>query len=554
MSIREKARAAVSASALLAVLLSCSACDDGNESQVMVFVQAEDGVRSRATRLEVTVQGGPATGGRELRETLVYSGPSSDEGFDLRWPLRIALQPEGGDVSRTFGVTATAHDSEGLVAEATLVGGYLRDEALALHVWLRDACIGVACPAENETCSAGECEPVVQVDPCSLETLDGSRPDGCDDRDGGTMDGATPDAGDADAGETPTDGGTDPTDTHNVVFVTSSQQAAGTLGGLQGADALCQERAAAADLPRADSYVAWLSDDTIPAKDRLIGSRGWVRTDGRPVADTLDELTSGILYYPPALDEHGTRPSPSQAAVATGTENDGTRHLQAHRCQEWTNDDGALDIWVGTALDATGRWSARDVLSSCATPVALLCFGTGLTEPIDPPQATGSLAFVSKDALSGTDTDVPDGGVPRGIERFDELCQTEADDEGLTGTFVALLSTTDEAAVDRLPGAAAPWVRPDGVVVAPSKLEIANERLLAPVTVTVDGVQYASRDIWAGSPDPGSVAAQNGSHSCNDWTDGNYGAWGIGGSTYQLFLDTYQTCSARRVLCFQTGE
>ncbi|MFW6067720.1 MAG: hypothetical protein ACOC97_05225 [Myxococcota bacterium] len=534
---------------LTAALWSSTGCDDENPTQVMVFVQAEDGVRARATRLEIRIEGGPAEGNRELRDTLVYTDPSSDEGLDLRWPTRVALKPEGGDGTRTFRVAATAQDATGLVAEARIVGGYLPAEALALHLWLRDACIGVGCPAE-ETCVAGECVAVPQSDPCSLDTLDGHRPSGCEAADAGATDAARMDAGDA--GDTSEDAGANPADRHNVVFVTSHRYPPGELGGLEGADALCRERAAAGGLPRPDDYVAWLSDDATHAKDRLIGSRGWVRTDGRPVADTVDELTSGIMYYPPALDEHGVRPAPSQASVVTGTDNDGERQLSAYRCDEWTNDSGSLNIWQGTALDATGRWSTRGVLGSCDTAMALLCFGTGRTEPLDPPHTTGSLAFLTKSGLPGQADEDPDGGTPMGIERFDRLCQDEAEAEGHTGTFVALLGTTSEAAVNRLPSTAAPWVRPDGVVVAESKLDIANERLLAPVVLTVDGVDYANREIWAGAPDPGNAAAAD--YNCNDWTDGGFGATGIGGSTYRPFVDTHQTCGGSRpVFCFQIG-
>src|SRR5690606_37464596 len=91
------------------------------------------------------------------------------------------------------------------------------------------------------------------------------------------------------------DASVDPTEKHNVVFVTSTQQAAGSLGGLEGADALCRARAEAGGLPRPESYVAWLSDDTVSAIDRLSGSRGWVRPDGRPFVDTLADLESGII-------------------------------------------------------------------------------------------------------------------------------------------------------------------------------------------------------------------------------------------------------------------
>ena len=52
----------------------------------------------------------------------------------------------------------------------------------------------------------------------------------------------------------------------NIVFATSTLQD-GNLGGLAGADAICNTRASAAGLPGA--YVAWLSSTTVDARDRL---------------------------------------------------------------------------------------------------------------------------------------------------------------------------------------------------------------------------------------------------------------------------------------------
>ncbi|MFW6087611.1 MAG: hypothetical protein ACODAG_10440, partial [Myxococcota bacterium] len=516
---------------------TAAGCSDDDPAQVMVFVQAEPGVREQAEQLEVRILGGPAVGDRSLRETLVYTDAALDEGLPLSWPVRIALVPEDGDTTRTYEVVATAENAGGLVARTRVISGYLSGEVLALHVWLRDDCIGVQC-ADDETCRAGTCEPAGKVDPCELEDLDGDRPDGCDDvPDAGGEDAGTGDAG-ADAGDGPdgggVDGGTDPTERHNVAFVTSTLQAPRDLGGLDGADALCNERAAAAGLPRPDSYVAWLSTADTDARDRLSGSRGWVRVDGRPVADTVERLTNGILYYPIALDELGSRPSTSAARVATGTKNDGRADPDSYLCDGWTETDGGSggNVWHGNALDGPGRWSNTGNLASCDTPLAILCFGTGRTAPLDPPSATGSLAFLSRNTIAAYDTEASDGGTPMtGRDRMDQLCQSEAEAEGFEGTFLALVSTPTEAALDRLQGAAAPWVRPDGTVVAEDKLDVSTETLLAPVAVTVDGIQYGNHEVWAGAYDPGSTD-DSGEWSCDGWTtDSGTAKRGFSGST-----------------------
>jgi len=72
----------------------------------------------------------------------------------------------------------------------------------------------------------------------------------------------------------------------NFVFATSTSYPA-DFGGLAGADAICNQHAGDAGLP--GTYVAWLSTTTVDARDRLAGARGFVRPDGLPFADTVDD-------------------------------------------------------------------------------------------------------------------------------------------------------------------------------------------------------------------------------------------------------------------------
>lgn len=91
----------------------------------------------------------------------------------------------------------------------------------------------------------------------------------------------------------------------NRAFVTSTTHVLGALGGLAGADAICNQRAAAAGLD--GTYVAWLSSSTASAASRLANASGWVRTDGKPFAKSRGDLLAGRLLYPLELDETGTR-------------------------------------------------------------------------------------------------------------------------------------------------------------------------------------------------------------------------------------------------------
>src|SRR5690348_11017356 len=66
----------------------------------------------------------------------------------------------------------------------------------------------------------------------------------------------------------------------NRAFVTRSVLP-GNFGGIDVADGLCNTEASDAGL--GGTFVAWLSTSAVDARDRLDGSRGWVRTDGLPV-------------------------------------------------------------------------------------------------------------------------------------------------------------------------------------------------------------------------------------------------------------------------------
>lgn len=73
------------------------------------------------------------------------------------------------------------------------------------------------------------------------------------------------------------------------VFVTSTSQS-GQLGGLSGADALCQTRANAGGL--GSTWKAWLSTSSVNAKDRVVDAT-YVRLDGVVVASNKADLTDG---------------------------------------------------------------------------------------------------------------------------------------------------------------------------------------------------------------------------------------------------------------------
>src|SRR5258708_7627480 len=103
----------------------------------------------------------------------------------------------------------------------------------------------------------------------------------------------------------------------NVAFVTSTTPVPGALRSLAKAAPTCAARAPGGGL--AGTFVAWLSTSAEVAFMRVAGARGWVRTDGRIVADTVDDLIYGNMVYPIRLDEHGRDIGTSTPPAATGT-------------------------------------------------------------------------------------------------------------------------------------------------------------------------------------------------------------------------------------------
>ncbi len=106
----------------------------------------------------------------------------------------------------------------------------------------------------------------------------------------------------------------------NIVFATSSTHDS-AFGGGAVADSICALSASEAGL--SGTYVAWLSGPTTTARDKIGGASGWVRVDGKPFVNTVDDLLAGRIFYPVSLNENGNRvynfgPRPA-VTVATTT-------------------------------------------------------------------------------------------------------------------------------------------------------------------------------------------------------------------------------------------
>lgn len=318
---------------------------------------------------------------------------------------------------------------------------------------------------------------------------------------------------------------TTPSTQANVAFVTSSTYTAGALGGLAGADTICQDHADAAGL--AGNYRAWLSLPGEDARDRLGDARGWVRPDGAAVAIDLPQILEGRVFHPPVLDEGGTFAAPS--SIWTGTLPDGTANsLDAFGvCGGWTTDEPTGFAWIGDLGAGPGWWTAYGS-QPCTGSARLLCFGVDEQHDLVVEPVEGRLAFVSAGYVAPTD----------GRAVADALCQSEATAAGDDGSFLALMAVPGEAPADRFDLGGAPWVRADGMPVFADG-DPFGDTLATPFVFDAQGNATTLAIGWAGSygaQDPGDALS-----SCSGWTStaGNAGmfatihifwqAWAIGG-------------------------
>ena len=145
-----------------------------------------------------------------------------------------------------------------------------------------------------------------------------------------------------------------------IIFVTS-ETFDGNLGGLAGADAICQRLADAANV--FGSYKAWLSDSTVsPANRFSMSSAPYIRVDGIRVADSFSDLIDGNLTNPINVDETSAKPVDDR--VWTGTQIDGTTDGREQHCGNWQSTTG--DGSFGVSSDTNRNWTDTLAADACS--------------------------------------------------------------------------------------------------------------------------------------------------------------------------------------------
>jgi len=180
-------------------------------------------------------------------------------------------------------------------------------------------------------------------------------------------------------------------------FVTSSNPKGGNLGGLSGADAVCQSLAQAAGAG-GKTWHAYLSTSSVDAKSR-IGNGPWYNFKGEMIAKNVADLHTpekNMISGMTALTEKGTAPSylvkdakgeaqrPAgqlQHDILTGTNEDGMKN--ADTCKDWTVGDDSAKAMLGHA-DRLGRnpgvnpWNAAHPSQGCGMAQLEPTGGSGL--------------------------------------------------------------------------------------------------------------------------------------------------------------------------------
>jgi hypothetical protein len=367
-------------------------------------------------------------------------------------------------------------------------------------------------------------------------------PDGdADAADGGSSEGPEDaDATSSDAGpERPTLLSEHP----NYVFVTS-EPFRPQFGSLDAADEDCRFLARNGGLP--GTFRAWLSTTWIDARDRLGDARGWIRPDGQPVADTVEDLVQGRIWYPISLDEKGTKiplTVESDPPVLTGSTEFGLLAPSAN-CHDWTSSAGGAV--AGTINTGGGGWQWNSGVD-CGTPARLFCFGVDQAVPVSvPPAPAGRVAFLSAKKIM----------LSSGVAGADALCQREADAAGLPGSFRALMATSTASLSTRFALALDEiWVRPDGVVLNPGRGTLFDDVLSAALDVTASRQFVTGEDyVLIGAEDAHTIPKPE--QTCLDWTpagsDLGAPAGSINRPDWWLFYGLNEACSfPHHVYCLQ---
>jgi hypothetical protein len=163
-------------------------------------------------------------------------------------------------------------------------------------------------------------------------------------------------------------------------FVSSAASGDGDLGGIVGADQLCQSLAAAVGAG-GRTWRAYLSSADEDARDR-IGDGPWFDAMGALVASDVAQLHAQGIVHERMLDEEGapvpngkTHPGMNEHDILTGSEPDGT--FSGANCLDFTSSSADESSTVGhcdasftvsggsSPVSPSDHWSSTHTSNGC---------------------------------------------------------------------------------------------------------------------------------------------------------------------------------------------
>jgi hypothetical protein len=156
--------------------------------------------------------------------------------------------------------------------------------------------------------------------------------------------------------------------------LSSWPEAQGKSGVLAG-DKICQTLASNAGYANAEKFIAWLTDSSTSAIDRLVGEGQWARPDGVLVVNNRADLLDGTLLTGIAQTEKGAYIG---HRAWTGTEYEGgcTDCISALSCENWSSASSSIIPKHGLSSSTSYGWSdlGESWNSHCSDTGRLYCF------------------------------------------------------------------------------------------------------------------------------------------------------------------------------------
>jgi hypothetical protein len=313
------------------------------------------------------------------------------------------------------------------------------------------------------------------------------------------------------------------------VFVTSTTYN-GNLGGLAGADAICQARANAGGL--SGTYKAWLSTSTTDAYCHIQGydnaqlpncglaspptaAGPWVRThDGYAFADTIDKLVNnGQVYAAIKYDQTGTLQAGEYYFTGTAVNGRAT----TDNCSNWTSASGSLGGTFGNTDGTTNDWTSFGT-PLCNDTHHLLCMqtGSGVALPARTIPAGAKRVFITSTAGTGNISTWAGSGAVGGLTGADNVCKARATAALLANasSYKAWLSDGSTNAINHVTvTATGPWYRLDGVKIADNVAALTTSPLFSTITYTETGTYVGDNWVWTGTGTNGVATGNN----CSNW-------------------------------------